>query len=783
MEPAIQFIQQISGKTYLSPNSPAKIVQSSFDNWFSCGCDCDIPESECILLQDKIRNSEITIREVINEVSAVHEKLEGWPPSRLEESFDYEMRGADENYISDFSSIERLHISKKNLRKILEERIKRQIKGYELDGILTISDLEKFIKENPADSRSSYDANQSSKHSQPDTAENAAQIADDDNNVGKAVESNGTKVKSKSAKKPVSRSGCEDAELYDSNKLEEIAKTYNREEEILVEEEAQQRNALKDASNREKSFKSELNALEVVEAPGEEPEYQNFIEKPMQYTANIVLVFLVPVFLWHCLIWVVKLLFDISWDTWGATKTVFYYGLAAEAVVWTVASLIYLLVHKFWSIRDQKYNIYVVTRDNLKQQLSKAKHDVKTANHKLSLISKNRENLLLHLFHTRAALPIRSLGNWIYDLARETYFDMLEKKRGIMSVVDSSERRSGILKFYDSKLQLFYNFSIPSEAPSAKVLEAFKKGLGRAGSQNGSREIVKYDLLSENAIGVLACNLKHFTDSSLDNHIDEFQTTLEMDTSGFFFKHDSNALEQQVNGMSRIFSNAQTVYNSFAKVAENANLALGLARMVAYKNIYLGVELLNVIRENAGGGKLSTASDSIETVGLSNISSLQTVEFSSSEALQDILDSSLSSALDVVSNVFENKKTMRLAAENPKYTAMAVAGAALFSAIDAGVKAWKQRNAKVESLINKQKQLIDAMSQLIDSYLDGYASTRRAMELTKALIKVNSGFEAVYKPLHDKVFIQKDMDAITMSELQQLALAIGEFKKISDSKL
>ena len=79
--------------------------------------------------------------------------------------------------------------------------------------------------------------------------------------------------------------------------------------------------------------------------------------------------------------------------------------------------------------------------------------------------------------------------------------------------------------------------------------------------------------------------------------------------------------------------------------------------------------------------------------------------------------------------------------------------------------------------------MIKNMEALVDSYLMNLSSSKRALELIKAIIKANDGFTAIYAPLSNKVFVDKSIDSVSMTELQELAIAISEYKKISDSKL
>ena len=67
------------------------------------------------------------------------------------------------------------------------------------------------------------------------------------------------------------------------------------------------------------------------------------------------------------------------------------------------------------------------------------------------------------------------------------------------------------------------------------------------------------------------------------------------------------------------------------------------------------------------------------------------------------------------------------------------------------------------------------MDSLVETYLDSEAKVYRALELTESLVKVNNGFMKIYEGLHNKIFINHQPQSVTMTELQQLVLAIKDY--------
>ncbi|MDE6415665.1 MAG: hypothetical protein K2K68_01390 [Duncaniella sp.] len=562
--------------------------------------------------------------------------------------------------------------------------------------------------------------------------------------------------------------------------VEELAKVYSRNSEIFVKEEKDCKDELYTLENKKNILNKEIAGLGIKKDPGYSPDWESYVNPVCETIGKIWVVCLFLVFLFHCLIWVIKLLFNISWDTWGWTKTCFFWGLGALAVGAVGALLVYWVAYKIWSSNKAEYIEWRDELQRLTSILKSVEADIHQCKTSLKNIASNRRSTLLHAMHTRLGLPVRSIDSRNFGEIRTRFFDMLENKSKVDVISDPVIRQDASLKYYDEKLRMFFDVSIPSEAISKQVLGSFSKAVEVSGSMRGD---VKIKELEKKSILSLKGSVSSYTEDSLDDEIDDFNRFLEMDTSGFFTKHDSALLEKQVNGLEEVYDKTNAFCQRYSKTVETVNNALGLVRLLAYRNIYLGAELLNIIRENAGGGKLSTAFDAVELTSGLKIKKLKIEQFSTKEAIGDILSAGANAAFDMIDNGLKDKNIRKAAQDNPKAAALAVAGVAAVAAINSGIDAWKKRNAKIEGLIKKEEAIISNMEQIVDSYLDSLASNERALELIMAIIKANQGFRAIYDSLYHKVFVSKDLQSVSMMELKQLTLALQEYKKISDSKL
>lgn len=568
--------------------------------------------------------------------------------------------------------------------------------------------------------------------------------------------------------------------LLSQTRIEDYARAYKHDEVLFSQEEKDCKSQLYKIQSEIKRLEKDIKSLGIKRNPGASPDYDPFV-KPLCKTIGWIWgISLLLVFLFHCLIWIVKLLFDIPWDTWGWTKSCFFYGLYAEIICFAGGSIIYGIVYWIWQSRKNTFDEWKQNKNLLTSELNEAKNNQQKLNKSLSNIETNRQNILTYAYKLRLGLPIRVIPLQDIQKAHNKLFELLDQKDCIDAMSDDSERYEAILAFYNRKLKLFHQVSVPSEATSIEIFNSFNNSVKAIASP---REILKPAEAEKNNINSLVQKNSAFSSESLDSQIDEFNDLLEMDTSGFLTKHDSALLDKQVMSLDKVYKSALSKYKEHERITQSINHTLGVVRLLAYRNIYLGAELLNVVREGAGGGKLTTAYDSIESSMELEESNIPIASFSSSKAISDMFTNGIDSISKSVNNILSDKKARKYAVNNPKAAALTVAGTAAFAVIESGIQAWKKRNAKIDSLLKYEDDLIKNMEQVVDSYLVNLSSAERALELIKAIIKANQGFLAIYTPLSDKVFIDKTPSAISMVELQKLTQAIGAYKQISDSKL
>lgn len=339
-------------------------------------------------------------------------------------------------------------------------------------------------------------------------------------------------------------------------------------------------------------------------------------------------------------------------------------------------------------------------------------------------------------------------------------------------------------ELFDKKLKLFYDLSIKAEAGSDVIYGRFGEALDKSLKANDCRPLradADEAAILQNRPLAGEKALKQYQTALEDDRVsplsEELQIVAEQDTSSSSFFGIAGALgfssekkvSQKTSQLRQLYEAACSEVKELQEVATGINEILKYSRVCAYRNIYLGVELLNFIRDNAGGKNLTTATDAL------NIEmDLDIPDFESKDLTVDmigVLDSSVRSTLDFYGS---DQQMARFASENPK-AALLSAGLNLIG------EYFSKRNEVIDNNLEIQQEIIESFPQVIGGYLDGKANTLRAIEVIRAIIKTNKGFVKIYAPLRNKVFVEGSFPSL--QEIQQLAIATNEYNKISKTEL
>lgn len=485
-------------------------------------------------------------------------------------------------------------------------------------------------------------------------------------------------------------------------------------------------------------------------------------------------------FIFHCIIWVIKHLFDISWDTWGWTVTTFWWGLGISIAGVIISKVVHRIQVQKYEEKKNEYNNFIKTKKTLENQLAdliqkneslKAEEESIKSQYVVSLINDYR-NIL--------GIPIDEHAI-VYGECKDVE-GMMKEFDGIIQEAkecqDIQQKRKLKEEIANKKLQLFYLWSIKGE--TVNTYPIFNNQLKHA-QQSNNWGMLREEIKDELAI-IHWNKLKDYTallnDNKMTPYINELEGIAQFDTKGLFGMEDVDALAEKTKMLQRLFKAAKVEYKELAELNHNITYLLEFVRVLAYRNIYLSAELLNYIRDNAGGKSLTTEKDILDIkVDFKKINS------SMAKLKMDVVENisnTVASFIDKGGELLKSKEIVNFIGKNPKTSAALGVIALLGSTI---INIAEERNAKVENNLKIQKAAIENIQKMIDNYTNGQSALLRAIEIIKAISNANNGFLQIYEPLRHQVYDKKDVESLTLTDIQQLVLATNEYNKISKAKL
>lgn len=498
------------------------------------------------------------------------------------------------------------------------------------------------------------------------------------------------------------------------------------------------------------------------------------------------IVFLI-LFLLHWALLLLGWLFNCDWGIWSWISFIFKWSLIIGGAVVALKIIIYFISKPIYNADLQ---LYKMALEKFRQSQEELKIKTQQLHKTQSLINKlqneNKGNILT--LELSLASDIRDLfGIPILDSAiqinvnYESCEEVLSRIDALIQQAASETDMSTVMKIrkqiVDMKLLFFYTYSIKAECGQNTVLYTLYQEQQDQAKMSNNYNILRLnesEFLSSEDLTVFSLDvpqtIRLLKENKMDDIIQKFNHIQARDTSGIVFT-DLDALSQKTADMNKFYNAARYEYTELDRLNKRINRALDFSRICAYRNIYLGIELINYIRTNAGGKTLTTEKTNV-SVNSNEIVNISTLNL---KLNMDIL-SNLGNTGKEIWNALENKDIRSFVSKNPKLAA----GAAILSAV---VNIVEERATAIENNNNAQTTMIKNIKKIYDGYVEGQVNLLREIEIIKAIFKANEGFMSIYMPIRKKVFDENDFSGITMQNIQQLAIAIGEYKKISTSKL
>lgn len=453
-------------------------------------------------------------------------------------------------------------------------------------------------------------------------------------------------------------------------------------------------------------------------------------------------------------------------------------------ILWGLTLLIAHVIVPYWNIT--KYIIYGLLV--LATLFCLYKGVVRIIN---LCITARRKRLSKRLLASLSGQGIPIPYNAIFDKQSE-----VAAKRAIATIPSLNDQLSAatdsriITKIKDElhfeKLKLFYNVSLRSEGrDNLKVCNEFQQQYSIA-IQSGNvldlrrdyeeRNIIaKQPSLSQEKIMYWKKVLENDKLANFHNRLTKVQqmdTTSKVGKNISFLKNlsigiSSKKMEEKTNILTSLLEDTISEANELKQANQELGDILALARLRAYRNLFLSVDLVSYQKYTDGGEKLSTSKDTIANHFGNNTEELQ---IDTSQLIKDI---------DIIGDVINTgyKTTLRLMNDHKN----SVGSALLVATINMAGDYLKKRAQKINQHQILQSEILQNLNTLIPSIQNGQASQLRAIELIEAIIRTNNGFLSIYVPLRDKVFVRKEQ--LNQEDTQALMLAASDYKKISTATL
>lgn len=356
--------------------------------------------------------------------------------------------------------------------------------------------------------------------------------------------------------------------------------------------------------------------------------------------------------------------------------------------------------------------------------------------------------------------------------------ELVRLRYEMLHATDAVQKRDKNIAFYNAKLLFLHKHSLRMETANDNVYRLFTERM-KIAQDKDDMGLLRQDESTSVSKQMAAMEKKLSADKELleDNQMSPVLERLDyvrgQEVSSTFGWTNERQLAQKTEALEELLKAAKNEYDELAYVNITIDYWLSYVRAYAYRNVYLGVELINFSRDNSGGRSLTTQKDGVQLSAMNTDMTAVTRNDSSID-----MEMHIGNTINMVANALNDKDTRKWIAKNPK---MAVGAVALNFVGGALLDKLEKHTEMVEQHSKFQKEAITKIQEIVDGYDSGQAQALRAMEIVKAIAKANKGFMQIYEPLREKVF--DGGESLSMLDLQALAKATQEYKHISDSKL
>lgn len=456
-----------------------------------------------------------------------------------------------------------------------------------------------------------------------------------------------------------------------------------------------------------------------------------------------------------------------------------------SVIILFIQPLIVLIIFawRYYSIKKkkEKYNKFLEDLQNYKNEKSRLTIENAKEERDVASAFANVKDALYDGLNNGLSIPLNK-----DVINKDTYIELFEELKKLFDLNDKAMLKDNPVskivagkRYYDAKLRFFYTYSLRAETELDEVYDYYQGKIQKSAS-TGDPDLLRKDDLpfvkQHNAeMSQDLSEIKSMLeDDRLANVMSKLGYIQGQETSSYGgLWIDEKKLTDKSNELKKLYDVAKYEYEELNDSNTKINYWLDYVRAYAYRNIYLGAELINIVRSGNGGRTLATQKDCIDV----SMQSFDLQEVTINDASVD-LDAHINKTVDAFSHALMNKQTRKWMKSNPKMTmgaaALTFVGSALLDKLD-------KHTQLVEEHREFQKNIISNIKVMTEGYEEGKASSLRAIEIIRAIAKANKGFMAVYEPLREKYL--ENGESLTLHDIQAIAKATQDYKNISNSKL
>ena len=335
-------------------------------------------------------------------------------------------------------------------------------------------------------------------------------------------------------------------------------------------------------------------------------------------------------------------------------------------------SLIAILIHpiivfivlawRYYSVKrkKEKYNKYLQDLQVYRNEKSRLSIENAKEEREVASALANVQDALYDGLNVGLSIPLNK-----DTITRNTYIEFGEELKKLFDLNDKAMLKNDPVskivankRYYDAKLRFFYTYSLRAETELDEVYNYYQEIIQKSAFTGDSDLLRKDDLpFIKQHDAEMSQDLSEIKtmldDDRLANVMSELGYVQGQETSTFGgLWTDEKKLTDKSNELKKLYDVAKYEYEEITDSNKKINYWLDYVRAYAYRNIYLGAELINIVRSSNGGRTLATQKDGIDV----SMQSFDLQEVTINDASVD-LDAHINKTVDMFTHALRNNQS------------------------------------------------------------------------------------------------------------------------------